>query len=80
MPRYFFDTSDGTSQLIDRTGLVYADARGAREQALHALSDMAQDQIPRGGERLLSIVVRDDVGDRVYSATLALSEDQPLPS
>lgn len=75
MPRYFFDTSDGTSPLIDKDGVVYANAQDARREALRALGDMAKDHIREGGNRLLSIVMRDHEGNRIYSAKMVLSED-----
>lgn len=73
MPHYFIDSSDGDLQIVDHEGLALPDDRSAREAALAALPDMAHDKIPDGDTRVISVSVRNDRGQTIYSARLELT-------
>ncbi len=65
MPRYYFDVRRGGDFTPDYEGLELADFETAREEATHALADMARDSI-RGTTGIMqeemAIEVRDQAG------------------
>ena len=73
MPRYFFDTDDGDRPSEDDIGLELPDHEAARRAGIAALPDMARDELPNGDHRDFSVRVRDDAGNMIYSACLALN-------
>lgn len=72
MPHYYFDTDDGSHLCEDDSGLEFPDEQAARRAAVSALPDMARDRIPNGDERTFSVRVRDETGNTIYSASLAM--------
>lgn len=72
MPRYYFDTNDGRSVLIDQVGLELATLEEVRWAALDALPDMARDTLPRHSMNELSVNVRGEDGRLVFAASLVL--------
>ena len=48
MPRYYFDTFDGTSWMTDEVGVDCRDERDAQGTAHAALVDLATEGIPAG--------------------------------
>ena len=73
MPRYFIDTDDGDVPCRDEEGYDLPDAGTARRMALDALPDMARDKIPDGDRRTFTARVRDEDGQVIYAAELALT-------
>lgn len=73
MARYFVDTSDGESPIVDDEGIELPDDRAARIAALAALPEMAKDHIPNGDRRRFVVRVRRADGAAVYSATLTFA-------
>lgn len=73
MTRYYFDSSDGDSTIIDEDGIELDDAKMARHEALRALPDMARDGIPDGDHRRFVVSVRGELGEIIYSVSLTLS-------
>lgn len=70
MPRYFFDIHD-TGSTRDDTGTECADDEAARMLAIRTLPDVARDEIPRNGDRRgFMVLVRNELGQPVFSATL----------
>lgn len=72
VPRYFFDTDDGSGLVADEEGQDVAGLDRMRLLALDALPDIARDIIPDGDERVLSVRVRDESGTYVFEAFLSL--------
>jgi hypothetical protein len=80
MPRFFFDTDDGSRFVIDRKGQELESAEAAKAMAQAALADMVTDAIPDGDRRTFTVSVRDEAGRAVLSTTLSLtSEYAPKP-
>ena len=73
VPRYFFDTDDGDQRSEDEQGLEFADDEAARREAIAALPEMARDKLPNGDHRDFSVRVRDEAGNVIYTACLALN-------
>ncbi len=72
MPQYFFDTDNGSAPRIDLVGRFLTDDAAARWAGLDTLPDMARDKIADGDHRTFGISVRNDHGEVIYAATLAL--------
>ena len=73
MPRYYVDTSDGETFVLDDIGLEVADLEAVKNAAVDVLPDMARDKLPDGDRRLFLAVVRDAQGRTVLQASLALN-------
>ncbi|MGU3668434.1 DUF6894 family protein [Methylobacterium sp. A49B] len=70
MPRYFFDIHDG-GPTRDDTGTECLDLDTVRQHAMRVLPDIAREDIPKDGDRrTFTVLVTDDDGHSVYSATL----------
>ncbi len=72
MPRYFFDTDDGSELATDLVGRELADDAAPRWVGLDTLPDMARDKIFDGDHRSFGVSVRDAQDTVIYAATLAL--------
>lgn len=71
MPRFFFDIHDGEWDR-DSVGTECTDVENAIQQAKRTLPAMALDQILRDGDHhTVTVLVTDDDGRPVYTATLA---------
>ena len=70
MPRYFFDVHDGYVT-HDEEGTELPTVEAVRKTAMNILPKIAADEIPMDGDRRHFVVlVTDDEGHPVYSATL----------
>ena len=72
MPRYFFDTDNGSTLIIDDVGCELPDDAAARRAGLDTLPDMARDNAQEHDHRTFSVSVRDAGRHVIYTATLAL--------
>jgi hypothetical protein len=84
MPRYFFDTDNGSEPVIDLAGRDLPNDAAARWFGLDTLPDMARDKIAEGDHRTFGVVISNAQRVVIYSATLALmggwknGHEQPL--
>lgn len=76
MPRFYIDTDDGRSVVIDDDGAEYRDLASAEDEAMRALPEMAQARYPARDWRQVSAVVRDEAGAVRFRASLALSVER----
>jgi hypothetical protein len=58
MPRYYFDTCDGETFVVDDEGIELAGLQSARYAATQALGEMAKDALPGAVRRELFVEVR----------------------
>ena len=72
MPRFFFDFSDGP-MTIDDEGTEFANAHAARDAAVRTLPEIAIDKTDLQQNRMVSVLMRDDVGRYLFTASLNLS-------
>lgn len=73
MACYFFDIYD-PDLARDDEGVECADLEAVRLQAKRTLPDIARDLLPQDGDHLfISVVVRDEQNQTVYTATLAFN-------
>lgn len=72
MPRYFFDTDNGSDPLVDTVGRGLPDDAAARWAGLDTLPDVARDQIAQSDHRTFGVVIRNAERVVIYAATLAL--------
>jgi len=70
VPRYFFDIHNSSS-LRDDTGTECATLDDVRNTAMRVLPDIAREDIPKDGDRrTFTVLVTDEDGKAVYSASL----------
>ncbi len=70
MARFFFSIHNG-GIMRDGEGAELPDVEAACAEAIRALPEIAADEIPRNGDQQhFAIVVRDEDGRAVYTATL----------
>jgi hypothetical protein len=72
MPRFFFDITDSGRSNQDDEGTELPDLRRAREEALATLGEIARYELPAGDQRDFQISIRDDTGQILLRALLAL--------
>jgi len=72
MPRFFFDTFDGSQMVSDEIGLELADLAAAKAEAQKALPDIARDALPASNHATFVVSVRDETGIVVVRAALSL--------
>ena len=71
MAIYFFDTFENGEPIRDDTGLECPSREQVRIEAMKALPSIAKEEIPKDGDRqAYTVLVRDEGGRSVYSATL----------
>lgn len=74
MPCYFFDIHDGLTFSRDRVGTACDGPAEVRSEAMRALPAIARDEIPGDGDRqAFMVLVRDEDGTTVYTATLTFA-------
>jgi hypothetical protein len=73
MACYYFDIYD-PDLVHDDVGVECADLEAVRLQAKRTLPEIARDLLPKDGDHhFISVVVRDEWNQTVYTATLAFS-------
>ncbi|MGX7709359.1 DUF6894 family protein [Methylobacterium sp. Gmos1] len=72
MPRFFFDTK-ADYFLDDDVGCDFPDAHAARDAAIALLPAMMQEQIGIGQSQEVSVLMRDQAGQDLFTASLTLA-------
>ena len=72
MARYFFDIDDGEKSTRDMFGVECASREDVRRNATRGLAEVVKDEIPDGNQRLFQVRVRNEEGNYVFEASLAL--------
>ena len=72
MPRFYFDTDDGRTLMKDIDGIELASVDAARDVALKALPDMAQQTSPDGDQQRMAVSVRNESDVSILEVTLSL--------
>ena len=71
MPQFFFDIYEDDKMHKDEEGVELSDIADVRKQAQTVLPEIAYHEIPKDGDRKTYVVlVRDEDGQAIYSATL----------
>ena len=77
MPRYFFDVHNGSRHdgfERDEEGTDCSDFEAARVQAMATLPEIGRREIPRDGDQqAFTVLVRNETGSIVCTATLTLA-------
>ncbi len=73
MPRFYIDTSDQETLLLDEEGHEFEDVEDARTAAIDALPDMARDVLPDGDNRAFIAIVRDEHSRVLLQASLSFN-------
>ena len=72
MPWYYFDIDDGQRNIIDDDGNALSDPEAARDQALAMLPKFARLALTGEGSREVTVAVRNEASDVVFTATMSL--------
>lgn len=72
MPRYYFDIVNG-ALTVDAEGTEFPDAEAARAEAIRTLPDVARDEIADGSSREVMLLMRDEAGRAIFTASLTLA-------
>ncbi|MFE1597815.1 DUF6894 family protein [Methylobacterium sp. ID0610] len=80
MHRYFFDLEAEGFDARDDVGVILADARAARAEAVQALRSCASATLPCGPAADLALTVRDETGQTVLRVALGAipQADRPV--
>jgi hypothetical protein len=70
MPRFYFDTFNGSLWVGDPEGIECPDVEAAMELAKVAMSDMAHDELPGGEGLTIMVRIRDQAGQTVAETEL----------
>ncbi|MBU1253203.1 MAG: hypothetical protein KKE69_02245 [Alphaproteobacteria bacterium] len=70
MRRYFFDTYDNQSILIDEEGLELASFDKVKSEAAASLAELAREVLPGSMQRNIAVKVRDDKARSILVAEL----------
>ena len=74
MPRYFFDLHIDHDVQADDTGTVLDNPEEVRKEAKRLLSAVGFEEFPSDGDRrTLVVLVKDEDGGPVYTATLSFT-------
>jgi hypothetical protein len=72
MPRFYFDISNG-GLTIDDKGTEFSNAHAARDAAIKTLPHLAKDFISDGPSREVLVLLRDEHGRALFTASLTLT-------
>ena len=70
MPRFYLDVREGARFAPDEEGMEFADLDAAEHEAAVAAAGIGRDLLPQGGERQVSVEIRDEQGQRVTTVTV----------
>ena len=73
MPRCYFDVIDAGDLTRDQFGVDLANDDEARHQAIALLPEMARADLPDGDQHEFVAMARNEAGEIVYEASLALN-------
>ena len=73
LPLYFFDIHDGRTLMRDSEGSTLHDLPAAQLEATDTLTQMARELFPGGGDKEISIDIRDIAGNALMHVALKLS-------
>jgi hypothetical protein len=72
VPLYFFDIAGSGGTSPDPSGIDLLDDSEARDQAIALLPDIARNELPDGDQHKFVATARNERGEVVYEASLAL--------
>ncbi|WP_425265693.1 DUF6894 family protein [Terrihabitans rhizophilus] len=79
MPKFYFDVRDGSRFIPDEEGSNLADLAAAEREAAVAAAEIGRERLPQGELRTIVVEVRNHHGQRVLTATAALTVERVVP-
>ena len=79
MPRFYFDTREGATFTPDNEGVEFPSLDDAERAAAVAAAEMGRDCLPKGGDRDLTIEVRNQHRMRVLTVTVVMKIERNYP-
>jgi len=77
VPHFFFGTYDSDRLILDDEGLELEDLEAVKLEAQATLPHMTREELPDEDERVFIVSVRDEAGQVVLRAALALAVEYP---
>ena len=72
VPRFYFDTREGAAFTLDDEGVAFPSLDDAERAAAVAAAEMGRDCLPKGGDRDLTIEVRNEHQKHVLTVTVVM--------
>jgi hypothetical protein len=79
MPRFYFDSHEGSRFIPDDEGLEFNDLEAAEQEAATAAAEMGRDRLPSGDTRDITVEVRNEHGQRVLTVRVIMEIDRVEP-
>ena len=79
MPRFYFDSREGTTFVPDDEGLEFPDLDAVEREAAEAAAAIGRDRLPRGDAREIVIEVRNEQRQRVVTVTVSMHVERVHP-
>ncbi len=79
MPRFYFDTREGSHFSPDEEGLEFPDLDAAEREAAEAAAEIDRDRLPHGDARDVTVEVRNEHGQRVITVQVRMDIHRVAP-
>jgi uncharacterized protein DUF6894 len=79
VPRFYFDVREGARFVPDDEGLEFQDLDAAEREAAETAAQIGRDKLPKGGNRNVTIEVRNEHGQRVLTVVVSMHIDRVAP-
>jgi len=79
MPRFYFDTREGSKFIPDDEGLEFPNLDAAEREAAEAAAEIGRDRLPSGDTRDVTVEVRNEHGQRVLTVRVSIEIDRVAP-
>jgi hypothetical protein len=79
VPRFYFDTREGATFIPDDEGVEFPDRNVAERAAAVAAAEMGRDCLSKGGDRDLTIEVRNEHQKHVLTVTVVMKIERIDP-
>lgn len=79
MPRFYYDVREGSSFVPDSEALEFDGIKDAEMEAAIAAAEMGRDELPNGDAREVTIEVRNEHRERVFTISVSMSVSRVDP-
>ena len=79
MPRFYFDVREGSRFAPDDEGFEVADLDAAEHEAALAAAGIGRELLPKGGEREVTVDVRNEQGQHVTTVKVTMQIERVPP-
>jgi len=79
VPRFYFDTREGAAFTLDDEGVEFPSLDDAERAAAVAAAEMGRDCLPKGGDRDLTVEVRNEHQKHVLTVKVVMKIERIDP-